>query len=546
MFFTFLLAMFVTMVLIPPLMWIAGRFNVFDFPDERKVHTRAIPRIGGIAMVAGVFLPLILWLVPQQQVVGLLIGMGVILLFGVWDDCKNLDYRVKFLGQLLAALVVVVYGGVRIEIIPFSGLDALPIYWSIPLTVFILMGVTNAINLADGLDGLAGGTTLLSLGAIALLAYLEHEGVVVFIVLALIGSILGFLRFNTHPARIFMGDGGSQFLGFSVGVSVLMLTHHEGSHLSPALPILLLGLPILDTAMVIGQRLYEGRSPFSPDKNHIHHKLLALGFDHYEAVFFIYIVQAALVISAYFLRYAPDAVILAVYAAVCVLVLMVFRLTAISGWRVRQQIAVPLSPLSPDEEQTHRVGFQQYYPSLSGAASWIALVAIPAYLILSVVSAKTVSADIGLLAAVLVGVLLLLFLKQRGHPFNWIERAGIYILSTLVIHLNKTVSGYLMENILFWNLFFFVLVLVVIAGFRFSPDGRFKMTPLDFLVIFIAFTVPNLPGLYLPAVSIGAGIAQLIVLFYGIELILTQCTRHVDSIRYTLYAALTILCLRSF
>ena len=210
--------------------------------------------------------------------VGFLCGIAVILLFGVWDDIRGLDYRLKFLGQITAVLIVVLYGGVVIRFVPLSGLEPLPDYVAIPFTVFALIGITNAVNLADGLDGLAGGITLLSLGMIGILAYPTGDTNVPLAAIAVIGSIVGFLRFNTYPARIFMGDGGSQFLGFSAGVLVVMLTQESNTALSPALTLMILGLPILDTGMVMAQRLHEGRSPFLPDKNHIHHKLLALGF----------------------------------------------------------------------------------------------------------------------------------------------------------------------------------------------------------------------------------------------------------------------------
>lgn len=332
-FFSFLIAMLVTMVLIPPLMRVAARLNIVDLPNDRKVHTVAIPRVGGVAMVVGAVLPLLLWLLPLPEVIGLLLGMGVILAFGVWDDRADLDYRLKFAGQCLAALIVW-WAGARVEALPLIG--ELTLLWSFGFTLLALLAITNAVNLADGLDGLAGGSTLLSLAAIAVLGYMAGQVAVVLIALAVMGSILGFLRFNTHPAQVFMGDAGSQFLGFATGVLAIFLTQGENSLYSLSLPILLLGLPILDTALVMIQRLREGRSPFSPDKNHIHHRLLAAGFDHYQAVFVIYIVQALLVIAAYYLRNASDTLILLCYAVCCtVIIAAVTWAGAVRGGRGR-------------------------------------------------------------------------------------------------------------------------------------------------------------------------------------------------------------------
>lgn len=223
-FFTFIIAMFITMVLIPPLMRSAEKLSFIDAPGERKVHESPIPRIGGVAMVAGAVTPILMWVERPPLVLAFLIGIGIILFFGVWDDRKALDFRLKFLGQFLAISVVVIYGGVEIRYLPFHSIDPVPAYVSIPFTYFALLGVTNAINLADGLDGLAGGTMLLSIAAIGLLAFIAGDDLLVVFCLAVMGSIIGFLRYNTYPAQVFMGDCGSQFLGFSVGVLVIILT----------------------------------------------------------------------------------------------------------------------------------------------------------------------------------------------------------------------------------------------------------------------------------------------------------------------------------
>ena len=538
-FFSFLIAMFVTMLLIPPLMRSAQRMNFVDFPGERKVHSAPIPRIGGVAMVIGAVLPIAMWLVPQREVVALLLGMGVILIFGVWDDRRNLDYRIKFFGQLIAALIVVVYGGVRIETLPFAGLQPLSPGLSIPLTVFALLGITNAINLADGLDGLAGGTTLLSLGAIALLAYLQNDLTVVLIALAVIGSILGFLRFNTYPARIFMGDGGSQFLGFSAGALVVMLTYDTHSALSSALPLLLLGLPILDTLMVMTQRLLERRSPFSPDKNHIHHKLLALGLDHYEAVFLIYVVQASLVLAAYSLRYQADAVIISIYALFCLSVWSSLAWAIRCGWQVR---------IARDGQERSLVSRKLRWLRHDGGfvktAFGIAAVGVPLYLFAGAALSAAVSIDIGILALVVLLILLAMYKAQRAQPFNWAERAGAYVVITFIVYLAQTTPGALstLQN---YNVAYFgVLATAIMLGFRFSKDKSFKITPLDFLVIFVALTVPNLPDLYFDRVGLGEGIAKIIVLFYGVELVLINVARLHDGLRWALYACLAVLSVR--
>ncbi|THB69784.1 MAG: undecaprenyl/decaprenyl-phosphate alpha-N-acetylglucosaminyl 1-phosphate transferase, partial [Gammaproteobacteria bacterium] len=309
---SFILAMFISMLLIPPLIRFAPRIGLVDIPDERKVHVNAIPRVGGVAMVIAALVPMLLWLPKSQEFVIFLISVAIIYFFGVWDDRSDLNYKIKFFGQILAVVLVVIIGGVQIRYIPFMGLEPIAQWISIPLTIFTLLGITNAMNLVDGLDGLAGGTTLIGFGAIGLLSYISTESTgsgnpyIALIAISIMGSTLGFLRFNTHPARIFMGDTGSQFLGFAIGTLAIMVTQQDDMPYNPGIPLILLCWPIFDTLMVMFIRICQGKSPFVADKNHIHHRLLALGLDHYEVVFVIYLVQAILATIAFSLRNYAD------------------------------------------------------------------------------------------------------------------------------------------------------------------------------------------------------------------------------------------------
>jgi UDP-GlcNAc:undecaprenyl-phosphate GlcNAc-1-phosphate transferase len=537
-FFSFIIATFVTMILIPPLMRLAQRLPIVDIPSERKIHKNPVPRVGGIAMAAGAVLPLIMWAPFQPQVAGFLFGVAIILLFGVWDDFGDIDYRLKFLGQIAATLVVVTYGGVVIRYVPFFGLEPLPAYIAIPLTVVALVGITNAINLADGLDGLAGGMMLLSLGIIAIMAYMSDGANLVLVTVAVMGSILGFLRFNTYPARIFMGDGGSQFLGFSAAVLVVILTQETNTALSPALPCMILGLPILDTLMVMSQRIYEGRSPFVPDKNHIHHKLLVLGFDHYEAVFVIYLLQSVLVLGAYLLRFESDWLILSLYALFCIALLACLHIAATTGWRMRSHRHELDTPFVPKWIQLLRTG---QWPLR--VAFYLGIISVSAYLFLGAFFVGKVPRDIGALACALLGMLLVLFFKQRGRAFNIFERAGAYVAGILVVYLVQVTPGPLADFAPYRNTVFVMMTMAVVIGFRFSKE-RFQITPMDFLVVFIALVVPSLPGFDLIAGSTEVDIAMLIVLFYGIELVVNNIRRRWDMMRLTTYITLAVLGLR--
>ena len=311
---TLLLSVFITIALIPALMRLAFRLQFVDIPDARKQHGRPIPVVGGIAMAVGAVVPIFYWQQGSPFVNAWLIGSAILVVFGMVDDFRGLGPGVKFAGQIAAALVMIFYGGVEIThlgmLLPDEML--LPAWVAVPLTLVAIVGVTNAINLADGLDGLAGGLSMLIVACIGYLAYRQGNAQIGFVALALGGAIFGFLKFNTYPAQVFMGDTGSQFLGFSAIALSLKLTQGHTA-LSPVLPLLLLGLPVMDTLYVFAVRLANGRSPFSADRNHFHHRLMGLGLHHSESVLVIYVLQTVLIVSAYFFRFHSDFLLLGGY-----------------------------------------------------------------------------------------------------------------------------------------------------------------------------------------------------------------------------------------
>jgi len=424
--FGFFVSLVVTMILIPPIMKRADKIGAIDLPDPRKVHTNAIPRVGGIAMVIGSIVSVVLWAELDSQIISLLAGFLILLFFGIWDDRCDLNYKIKFFGQLLAVFIVVVFGDVVIRGVPLLG--ELPDLIAIPFTVFALVGITNAINLSDGLDGLAGGTTLLSLCAIGLLA-LQADGInVVLVSMAVAGSIFGFLRHNTYPAILFMGDTGSQFLGFSAGVLSILLTQNVNTAMSPVLPLIILGLPILDTVAVMSQRIYEGRSPFSPDKNHIHHKLLDLGFDHYEAVMLIYVVQSVLVVAAYVLRYESDVLLLMSYLLFCLFVLSFFHIANKHKWKLHDSSVEKESALRNLISRLRDTGF------LTAAPTLLLKVGVSVVLIASVLLSDLIYSDLAVLSMILFAVFIINIILAK-NKVTVIEKAIVYIVCVMAVYL---------------------------------------------------------------------------------------------------------------
>jgi UDP-GlcNAc:undecaprenyl-phosphate GlcNAc-1-phosphate transferase len=330
-FFSFAVSVAVSVLLIPVLMRFAGVLNMLDEPGGRKVHVIAIPRCGGLGLAVGTLLAVLIYVPFEHKLFSLVIGSMVIVSFGFLDDQVELNYKWKFVGQIIAVLGVM-YGGIFISFVPFNGVEPGVRYLTLPLTLIFAIGVTNAVNLSDGLDGLAAGIMLMTFATIAFLA-IDVNGVIVAIMaLAVAGGIVGFLWFNTHPAVVFMGDTGSQFIGFMAVFLAIYLTQDVNKALNPALPLLLLGLPILDTISVMVSRIRAGRSPFSPDKTHVHHRLMEYGFSHAEAVGAIYLAQGAFLASALAFRYASDLVVIGSYLLISASILLLFYVASKRQW----------------------------------------------------------------------------------------------------------------------------------------------------------------------------------------------------------------------
>lgn len=537
----FILAMVVAMATLPLLVRLANKWLIVDQPGERKVHVIPVPRVGGLAMACGVLMAALLTIPLQEAQIWFLVAGGVLIAFGALDDRFDLDYRIKLVGQLLAVNIVVILGGVQIETLTFDDRITLPGWISMPLTVIFLVGVTNAINLADGLDGLAGGTTFLCLCAVALLSSIGGPSTSTALSLAFAGAVLGFLRFNTHPASVFMGDAGSQLLGFAIGVLSIVATQNLSSQVSAALPVLLLALPILDTLSVMVQRIGEGRSPFSPDKNHIHHKLLAMGFDHHEAVMVIYTVQGLLFITAYFMRFESDLVIIGVVSAFFAISITLLQTAARTGWRLRREgQSVRTAPVPRIIDVIYRSEFLPRFSYLAIAA------ALGTYAALIVLETAALSSDMRVLIIALLAVIVGFLLIVRVKPLSVVEKAALYVTATVLVYLDAAVLPWDRRLAALSWVAVSVAALATAIRLRLFNDRRFQLTPLDLIVLFMALVVPSLPGsLRLPHGG-ALAIAKLLVIFYAIEMLVTRSEGKAVWVRIATASVLCGLCLRSF
>ncbi|WP_200980037.1 glycosyltransferase family 4 protein [Echinicola sp. 20G] len=290
---TLTLSFITGIVVLPLVISLIKKSNIMDHPGGRKIHDRSVPSMGGIGIVLAFGTAVLINVAYEEmsQMKYVLISMGILMGVGFWDDKKELSALHKLLGQLLAFILVVVLGDIRINsLYGFLGVGELPLWLSYGLSVFMLVGLTNAYNLIDGLDGLAGILCLISctfLGVWFLYAGFVSEGLMC---LAMLGALLAFLIFNWHPAKIFMGDTGSLPLGlFLASMSIFFI--QANGHILPesstyrfqaplASGLVMMVICCYDTLRVFVRRIRRGKSPFSPDKSHIHHFLLRMGYGH--------------------------------------------------------------------------------------------------------------------------------------------------------------------------------------------------------------------------------------------------------------------------
>ena len=511
------LSLFITMALLPVFRRLAERARIVDIPNERKVHTRPTPKTGGLAMAVGFFVPVLLWLPLDRFVTAVLAGATILVVEGFADDVLVLGYRPKLLAQASAALVVILYGGVRISSLGVlaPGWEDLPLMVSLPLTLAAIVGITNAVNLADGLDGLAGGIALVSFLCVGFIARGVNDGTVLFLSLAMLGAIFGFLSFNTYPASIFMGDAGSQFLGFLSIVLSLKLTQGHAL-LSPYLPLLITGLPLIDTVAVMSERMVSGRSLFVADNSHLHHKLLGAGLCHTEAVFAIYVIQSAFVLSAYVLRFHGDWLLLGVYLAIAAPPALFAHEVFTRGVSFRRHglVRAIKGTLRPLMDRSR----------ILSVSSFVLHTLLPTLLIVECFLVKEVPTPVSAGSAILAGVIVFLRLRDAGMAHG-VVRTVLYLLTPFVLYLARGQTGLPGGSGLDSALTAAYALCVVAAIVTVRLDRRrntFRGSPMDFLVVVIALCALPLLGAVMDMDRPGMFLTQNLIFFYTYEIMLNE------------------------
>lgn len=279
-------------IITPVIKKIAIHVGAVDVPDARKVHTKPMPRLGGLSIFCGFLLGYMLFGDRSPEMISILIGGFIVIITGIIDDIKPLPASIKFSAQFCAALVVTLYGGILLRDINAFGIYLPFGIFSYPLTIFFILGAINCINLIDGLDGLAAGISAIFFLTIGIIATIQNlmGGLDVCLAFIMLGSVLGFLVHNFYPAKIFMGDSGSMFLGFIISI-ISLLGFKNVTVTSLIIPCLLLAIPIMDTLFAIFRRMLKGESISNPDKQHLHHQLLKLNLSHRNTVLVIYLID---------------------------------------------------------------------------------------------------------------------------------------------------------------------------------------------------------------------------------------------------------------
>ena len=344
------LAAAVSLAATPLVKALSVKVGAVDVPkDGRRMHDHPIPRMGGLAIFLGFMTAMLLFVPLNTEKQGMLLGAVIIVVLGMLDDKYALPAKPKFLVQIIAALIAVMAGN-RIDVLSNPNIfSPNPVWqlgwWAYPVTVVWIVAITNAVNLIDGLDGLACGVSTISAATMLIIAlrFRESELDVAIMMAPLVGACIGVLPYNFNPAKIFMGDTGSTFLGFIMATVSVTGMFKQYTIISFVVPFLMLGLPIFDVCFAVVRRVSHGQSPMKPDRGHVHHRLIDMGFSQKQAVGVLYVISAILGLSA---------VVLTASGAVRAMVfLLAMGAAAVIAWRV----FLPGGPHDKPEEAEHSV-----------------------------------------------------------------------------------------------------------------------------------------------------------------------------------------------
>ena len=295
----------ISYLVVPYIIELANKIGAIDVPkDTRRVHKTPIPRIGGLAIFIGFLISALLFIPPNTKVLATLLASGIMIIMGIIDDISPLKAKTKLLIQIFCASIII-WAGIRIDFFthPFENNILIGVrLLSLPITMFWIVGITNTVNLIDGLDGLAAGISTIAALTLAVVAITSGQYLTATLIMGVAGGAVGFLPYNFNPAKIFMGDTGSLFLGFILSVASILGTIKGATILAVIIPLFALAIPILDTSFAIVRRFLAGKPIMEADKGHLHHRLLAKGLSQKKTVLYLYLIASLLGLSSLLLQ----------------------------------------------------------------------------------------------------------------------------------------------------------------------------------------------------------------------------------------------------
>jgi UDP-GlcNAc:undecaprenyl-phosphate/decaprenyl-phosphate GlcNAc-1-phosphate transferase len=543
-FYAFLSALFFALIIVPPLRQWALKKGFMDAPDFRKIHTTPIPRLGGIAIFLGFLFANLIHTEITPEIRGILVGTLIIFVTGLIDDFYGMSAKSKFIGEILGCIATMAIGHLYLyqfgDLFGFGDIT-LPLWLAVPFTVFAVVGVTNALNFMDGLDGLAGGISVIALSAFYLLGYHSEATTPMILSAILLGSTLGFLKYNSYPARIFMGDSGSLVVGFLLGFLAILLTQGRSAKISPVVPLIILGLPIIDTLWVMTRRIIKRGSPFSPDKTHVHHKFLNFGFNHRITVIVIYGISLFWAVTVLVFHQQPEAILFGTYIVISIIFYRGLSYLNRQPHRVAQFI------------KNGAMGFRDsvYYKQLVEICHYLFQyfkVVILLYLGVVLLFGNGAEETITRLSLlIMLGSFgLLLATRKIANNFLLVSLfAALIIIQSHTDHYNDLLLLPGLEMGQFVNVLLAIGAVLVFLKIIFKRPGEtFLTTPLDFLILTLSVSLTIVTPEIDLSYDFKSTVLKSIVLFLGIKILFAQEKAPTRLIFFAIQTVLLIFVVR--
>lgn len=593
----FVTSLVTALSVIPVILRLAHAYAIYDLPDlpqpglalasgdrapeggtpfsgpGRRIHAAPIPRLGGGGIVLGVFLSILIWLSPKG-LWAILVPSLALYVMGLCDDLRSIGAKWKFLLQLLICGAAVQASGVSLSSLVLTPDIVVPLSATsgFLLSTFVVVGAINAVNMIDGLDGLAGGLVLIGIAFLSYVHFLSTDDIqtLLFFSFPVIGALIGFLRYNTHPARIFMGDGGSHWLGFMIGVLLLLSAGGFGIAADPAgvtrvvtvspgsrfpgvgaVPlisaIMCMAIPVFDTASVMVRRLLRGESPMKADKAHLHHSLMEIGFSHPQAVLIMYFFAVCNGVIAVMpvafphknLWWAPYMAALIIMVSIPMLLRIDRNFIARFDHSVRSMLV------------TNPVLAQGGYGTILKTWEAINRYTIYGILLITPIFAGVPPREIGYVAALAGGLLVLSFLLSSKQPEFVLSTilsiaAGVILLSNNFNEIYVELAGqrYSVQGL--YNATFVLLLISICGLLLFSFRRRYLLvTPTDFLMLILPLTLLMVPDPYRSQFHLNTISLRAWVLFLSLRFMARRTSNFTEKVRLVMIASLLMISLIS-